>query len=334
VAVSLAVSLAFGRPVLERAEWRPMRTTRVLFVAAEGASGSAARLRSTLHRADLALDGERPEILFHRGAVSLPDPSALAELREIIAEEGIGFVIVDTYRQSTIGVEENSNTEQGRMIAELIKIRDEFECGVLFTHHTPKGNPDDLGGAGALRANVDSVLLTAGGKGEQRTIRVRKFRDHAEPDDEWPMTLVEAEDPRSPKPSVVAVVQDAGERGPVLDIHGGDDWQLYPVPEVLQGTNDHNTTVARLMQWQAPAGSAGISRAELYSAYRDARPHLKVETAKSAVRRSWTVLRNLGLIVAAEYPGTAVSRHTWSPSAEAAPAPVSGLQATPIRAVK
>ncbi|WP_157777993.1 AAA family ATPase [Nocardia terpenica] len=109
---------------------------KVVYVAAEGAAGLRARILAwcELTRIDPAeLEG---------WLYVLPCPVQLgqwldvSEAAELAAEIGAGLLILDTRARCTLGLEENSATEQGQAIDAAERIRATAGCTVLAVHHS------------------------------------------------------------------------------------------------------------------------------------------------------------------------------------------------------
>lgn len=132
-----------------------------LYVAAEGSWGMGGRLRAweTEH-------GPVPAGRFHllRRAVNLADEHEVACLVNLIEELGVLFVVIDTLAKSSRGVDENSASEMGVVVAALERLRDATPNGegvVVVVHHARKSS-DDSGrpvarGSVAVESGVDTV---------------------------------------------------------------------------------------------------------------------------------------------------------------------------------
>jgi len=153
LALSMGLSVATGSP------WygREVEQKRTLYVAAEGVQGMGKRVQAWRQSTGVTF-GYEFEVL--RRPVQLGVPKEFEELREMVAREGFGFVIIDTLAKSSIGLEENSNSDMSRAIDSLYKLRDATGDGsVLVVHHTGKDGTT-IRGASALEAGVDVVYLT------------------------------------------------------------------------------------------------------------------------------------------------------------------------------
>src|SRR5690606_5215745 len=108
VLVALAVSLATGRPVMGHREFDVARPVKVLYVAAEGSAGVALRMRAYARRHGIR---EAPNLTLYPRAVNLTSPREMADLEHVVAEGGYEFLLVDTFRQATLGINESDNSE-------------------------------------------------------------------------------------------------------------------------------------------------------------------------------------------------------------------------------
>lgn len=242
VAVALAIGTAYRAPIMDRHEFAVDRARKVLYVAAEGSEGVSLRSRAARRR--LGITAGR-QFMVYRRAVDLTSEHDFADLRAFILEQGFEFVVVDTFRQTTLGVNENDNTEVGLVLGRLLALRDEHGIGSMLVDHTNKSANGlaDLGGAGAKRANADYVLMIdlpngERGRDQQRTLRVAKLKDKVD-GRTWPIRLEAV-------PSVV----DAD----------GDASAVAVVGEVLPDENAWQ--VAGLMwtdqRWALPADIAAL----------------------------------------------------------------------------
>lgn len=153
---TMACSIATGHPFGGR------ETTRgkVLYIAAEGASGMRARILAWCELSDvdpIDLDG---------WLYVMPEPvqmgnGEITELTDLTKEVGGSVVIFDTRARCTVGLEENSATEQGLAISNAERIIRETGATVLVVHHS--GRAGDHGrGSTAWDGAVWSDLRMSG----------------------------------------------------------------------------------------------------------------------------------------------------------------------------
>lgn len=84
--------------------------------------------------------------------------SEVEELMEIVEEFEPTAVIIDTMARFSAGMEENSATDVGRLVAALDRIVRVSGAGVMVVHHTTRGTSHGRGSTALLGA-VDSELL-------------------------------------------------------------------------------------------------------------------------------------------------------------------------------
>lgn len=169
------VALSMGCSVHTGAPWygRPVERRKTLYLAGEGPRGLRKRVRAweAYHETTIGDDFQ-----IYDGAVQLVDPAQVEHLENLIRDDGFGFVIVDTLAKSTIGIEENSNSDMSRAVDALYRIqRATGDGSVLTVHHTGKDGLT-VRGASALEAGLDTVYLSTK-KGESFQIERKKNKD-------------------------------------------------------------------------------------------------------------------------------------------------------------
>lgn len=176
VAIGMACSVATGEPFA--GTFTVPQAGRVVYVAAEGASGVRARMLAwcEAHGVDPdALDGQLFVLPY---PIQLGDAQDVAQALEIVADLDADLVIVDTRARSTVGLEENSATDQGRAIAAADQIRNAAGCTVFGVHHAARNGTAGRG-SNAWDGAVWSDLHMEG-DGLQGKIRCAKHKDVAD----------------------------------------------------------------------------------------------------------------------------------------------------------
>jgi AAA domain len=147
VALDMAACVANG------IDWHgyPVKQTRVLYAVLEGAAGVHARTqtwRAYYQQPSTGIDFlvPRPPLQIVRDATVL---TALA------AESGAGLIVIDTQNRATVGLDENSNVDMGRMIAALDMVRDRTGACVLVVHHSSVGTHRPRG-----HSSIDGAATT------------------------------------------------------------------------------------------------------------------------------------------------------------------------------
>lgn len=150
---------------------RQVKRKRVLYIAAEGASGLARRVRSWEKDR-----GARADDLYvapqASNAMSVPD---MVLLSQEIQERQIGMVVVDTLARSMTGGDENAAQDIGIVVNALEQIKATHDCAVVLIHHSgvERGRPR---GSTALRGAMDTVVICEGTPGRV-TITCDKQKD-------------------------------------------------------------------------------------------------------------------------------------------------------------
>lgn len=169
-AIGIACAVATGTPF---AGFSVRQPGRVVYVAAEGANGLRARILAWCEVEQVepeALDGQ---------LLILPEPVQLgddvSEIVDVVRAFDADLVIIDTRARCTVGLEENSATEQGRAIDAAEQIRAAAGCTVLVVHHS--GTSTQRGrGSTAWDGAVWSDLRMSG-EGLRATIECGKHKD-------------------------------------------------------------------------------------------------------------------------------------------------------------
>lgn len=189
VTVSWACSLASARNWLDKAEFAVPEAVKVLYVAAEGASGMKLRKRAWTKRFG---DIPRGNLAFYPRAVNLTDSAAVEDLEQAIAAREFKVVVIDTLHRSAPGAEENSSTELGLVFEAACRLRDEHGITVLFVDHTGHGGERPRGTS--IKVDDSDFVIIADRPGEaatsdiQRTLKMYKRKD-MDTDGEWPIRL-------------------------------------------------------------------------------------------------------------------------------------------------
>ncbi|MFG2145530.1 AAA family ATPase [Streptomyces sp. NPDC048696] len=149
VALDWAGSVASGLP------WQGHETTRgpVLYLVAEGGGGLRRRVRAWETNTRQPMTG----VWFLPEAVQLLNTGPRLELVALVAELRPLLIVIDTQARVTVGAEENSNGEMGRLVAAADQLRQASGACVLMVHHGDKAG-NDLRGASALDGAATTVI--------------------------------------------------------------------------------------------------------------------------------------------------------------------------------
>ena len=172
VAIAMSCALAAGKSF---GDFVVPNAGTVVYVAAEGASGLAMRVLAwcEVWGVDVALVQER--LFFLDLPLQLGDEDHVAQAAEVVAEWTRIFLVLDTRARCTLGLEENSATQQGLAIDAADSIRAAAGCTVLGVHHSSRTGTAGRG-SNAWDGAVWSDLRMDGG-GLQATIHCEKHKD-------------------------------------------------------------------------------------------------------------------------------------------------------------
>jgi hypothetical protein len=133
-----------------------MQHGKALIVVGEGNSAYIDRVRAW------EIYNRRPwpdDCHFHDGAIQLGDDDSVAAIRDVIKSDEYGLVVLDTQAMMTVGVEENSATEMGHVMAVLHALREVYHGCILTVHHFGKSS-ENMRGSGAIYAAATTVVVT------------------------------------------------------------------------------------------------------------------------------------------------------------------------------
>ncbi len=174
VALDQAIHVALGIP------WRGHRVEQgaAVYMAAEGSKGLPRRVRAWE-----AVYGRRVEnIHFLPFPVQVSDWSAWKVWIAACVRLDARIIVLDTQARITVGMEENSNTEMGKLIEAVRRLKEATGACVDVVHHTGR-NGGDARGASALDGAQDTELRVdrpadeAGRKALTATVSVDKQKD-------------------------------------------------------------------------------------------------------------------------------------------------------------
>lgn len=171
----LAYGLALGCGMWGR---EPGRACRVLYVAAEGEGGFAARL---LALADVLGDaGDAFRYIAQRTTVG-PPGTDLANVIEAAKDMGADVIVLDTLARTFGEGDENAARDMGGFVAAVDDLREATGAHVAVIHHGTKEGGSSRG-SGALLGAADLIVkVTRGtGEGEPNRATVEAAKDDAD----------------------------------------------------------------------------------------------------------------------------------------------------------
>ncbi|MGW2438748.1 AAA family ATPase [Streptomyces goshikiensis] len=154
-----------------------VRQGLVVYLVAEGAEGIRKRVRAWEQHRGVRMDNVR----FLPRPVQAMDPE-WEVLTEVMRRLEPVMIVVDTQARVTVGIEENSNTEMGRVVARLDRLREVTGACVTLVHHT--GHQGEHGrGASAVKGALQSELMISR-KGDRLSNFVLSIKSGKQKDEE------------------------------------------------------------------------------------------------------------------------------------------------------
>jgi hypothetical protein len=149
--------------------WHGHRTQQgtVIYLVAEGSKGIRKRVRAW----------EQHHQRHMENVYFLPRPVQAMEaewyvLIELCRQMQPALIIIDTQARVTVGVEENSATEMGRVVQHMENLREASSACVLLVHHTGHDNDRGRGSTAVKGALQTEIGVSRSGKGADTEIKV------------------------------------------------------------------------------------------------------------------------------------------------------------------
>lgn len=177
IALDWAACVATGSPWM----CRPTDLGKVLYILGEGASGLHNRLSAWEEHHGTPIPDDRFRVLGR--PLQLANARDVREVCKRVAEDDYDLVVIDTMARAMVGVEENSATAVGAVIAAMDTIRDAMRHGVVLgIHHTGKDGKT-VRGSSSMEGAADTVYLLTKANAEGVTkLNRTKRKDGAEED--------------------------------------------------------------------------------------------------------------------------------------------------------
>jgi hypothetical protein len=150
---------------------------KVVYVAAEGATGLRARSLAWCERNRVDPGELEGWLHFLPVAVQLGAPVDVADAVEMVRDVNAGLLVLDTRARCTLGLEENSATEQGRAVDAADRIRQAAGCTVWGVHHTGRQGTNPRGSTAWDGAVWTDLRLKADNDEGTAEIVVEKHKD-------------------------------------------------------------------------------------------------------------------------------------------------------------
>lgn len=172
VMLDMAGCVAAGIP------WAGNRTeqTKVLYVVAEGVRGIKRRVRAWEAQNKRTMVG----VHFHERAVQLGDRKDVSTLIRTAKRGGYQFIILDTQARCTVGLDENSASEMGLVVAALDVLKEVTGACVALVHHSGTNGGRARGSTAILGALDAEFEVEADKRNMSVRMRTRAQKDLAE----------------------------------------------------------------------------------------------------------------------------------------------------------
>ena len=154
--LDLMLHIAMGMPWVDH----PTERGTVVYLYGEGAGGMAKRVNLWLNEHGVA--PEDPAVIFGKSILNLADDEAVTTFIQRMtllaanARFPLRLVVFDTLARSILGVDESSNKEMGKVVANAERIRDQLGVAVMLVHHTGKDQSKGMRGASALLGAIET----------------------------------------------------------------------------------------------------------------------------------------------------------------------------------
>lgn len=149
------LALDWAGHISQGMDWNGHKTRQgtVVYVFGEGAGGIRKRVRAWEEYYGTPMEN----VIFLPVAVQLLDPVQQKAIVLELAELDPVMVIFDTQARMTVGVDENSATEMGEVVAALAAIREATGATVVSVHHQGR-NGENARGSSAVDGAADIMI--------------------------------------------------------------------------------------------------------------------------------------------------------------------------------
>jgi hypothetical protein len=172
IMLDLAACIGAGIP------WHGKRVeaAKVLYVVAEGVRGIKRRVRAWEALNKRAMTG----VHFYERAVQLGDRKEVSTLIRTAKKGGYELIVLDTQARCTVGLEENSASEMGVVVAALDVLKEVTGACVALVHHSGASGGRARGSTAILGALDAEFEVEADKESMSVTVHTRAQKDLAE----------------------------------------------------------------------------------------------------------------------------------------------------------
>ncbi len=199
-ALDMAVQLARGpgsqeNPNKFAGQFEVNERWKIVYVTNEGRRFFRYRLRAAAEYYGLT-DDQIDRLIVIREVPNLFDGDGIDELIEVLKEENADMIIFDTWARVTVGADENTTKDMGRVLENIERIKSELGGpAVLVVHHANKDG--GLRGSTLLQGAADlSVKFNLDRSTGRASMRSDGIKDGAEFDEIQFMTVQVGDSPR------------------------------------------------------------------------------------------------------------------------------------------
>lgn len=186
LALDIVCKLALGMP------WFGIHSvpTKILYVAAEGASGMRERMMAwcVANNVSISALGENLSVLGDQPNMLEKDDVQALVAAARVACPGIALVVLDTMAQVTPGANENSGEDMGRFLSNVRAVGKALKSTMLLIGHSGKDAMRGLRGWSGLRAALDAEIEVVRTQ-QYRAATVTKLKDGEGEGREYRFTL-------------------------------------------------------------------------------------------------------------------------------------------------
>ena len=171
----IALDLAFS--LSDNLKWfgHQVKQCDVLYICLEGQAGLTQRIQA--YQIQHSMDSGK-RVVFITAPFSLLDQKDLDALVATTKEANIhdGVIIIDTMSAASVGADENSSVDMGRILDAVKRIRKDYGGLIILIHHSGKDSAKGMRGHSSLLAALDTVLEVRRSN-SQRSWQVVKAKD-------------------------------------------------------------------------------------------------------------------------------------------------------------
>ncbi|OBG00702.1 hypothetical protein A5773_04230 [Mycobacterium sp. 852014-52450_SCH5900713] len=265
VALDMALSLATGTPFVGSARFGVSAPVPVIYVVGEGVRGVSKRVRAWCQQRGIDRRRALANLTVLEGAAQLGSQRDMDDVTAKVMETGAALVVFDTQARCTVGLEENSATDQGRAVARIDALMRRTGAAVLVLHHTTKADPRNARGSVAWLNAVDVQLIALRDDPTAMavTIEVGKMKDEAV-EGPYPLSAVKVTLPAGGESLVLAPGADphAGEFDPDLPMEKWTGKGAAHVKAIYELAQEHCIPGEGLTQTRLAKAAAEVIREE------------------------------------------------------------------------